>query len=1170
MTPCTFVDRLPDFLAGELDEAETIALERHLPGCRLCLRDLERLTYFPELEPLRHAESTTDTWPNPPFLRKLALTSRVDDSPRTAATPTMPAMPTLPGYVLDAELGRGGMGVVYKATERNLRRPVALKMILAGAHASPRELDLFRTEAAVVAKLEHPHIIRIHAIGDHDGLPFLSLEFLSGGSLADKLANQPQPLRPSAQLLETLAAAVAFAHQRGIVHRDLKPGNILIAEDGTAKISDFGLAKRLDDGRTGVSASGVVGTPNYMAPEQVSGKGTLGPAVDIYALGAILYEMLCGHPPFRGETPFDTLLQVSHQEPVAPRQLRPNVDRDLETICLKCLDKSPANRYASALALADDLHRYLAGEPIRARPASTWTRAAKWARRRPGVAALLTGIVGLAIVSFGLVTYLWNRAESNAANERSARLENERLSAGVWIDQAASLCEKGDVGEGLLSYAKALELAERCGAADLEHVARVNLAGWPGQLIRQRSTFAHRSQVNVVAYSPDGKRFLTAGADQMVRIWNTDSGTEAMPPFKHAAAVASAVFSPDGRSIAVGCDTVDDDSGADAVLWDLTTRAARHFPQRARVHSLAFAPKGDALLTVSTESAQVWDLKTGQRSIPPLRHDGNRVAVARFSPDGSMILTGGTDHAARLWDATTGAERVSPLVHPGPGTIRAAAFRPDGAVVVTGGQDGDARLWEVATGKRIGAPLPHHGLVTCCDFSPDGRILAVGCRLNESGIANRRDVEVGGEVKLWKMDEAAYLATLPHPLTVITLAFSRDSRWLMTGGMDDRARLFDAETGSMIGKPLLHDGPVVALAFDPRDGRTALTGCAGSDPGVAHLWELPPPREFGPPLEIDKRVRFARFHPARPEVLLASDQQPGLRVLDLVEKKLLPPKMLDGAPFFRADLSAEGRWLLAWDGKRVVRIFDLDAGRLERTIEPDDALRATAFSPSADTLWTGTNDGRILHWDRVSGTRLGVAVPVHGYLIALSAPNDSDLDWIESDDRNVRLCSWTSAEGRVERWQQPGRVVEGALWRTGNRVVTGDWNATARLRDATTGKTIGPAYQHGDSRILCISFSDDHRVVATGAWDKSARLWDVATGKLLGPPLRHRESVFRIALNRDATLGVTGGEALGSLIWKLPQEMPGTAAEIRARIEDLAGLTFDEYGHDRKPGARPR
>jgi eukaryotic-like serine/threonine-protein kinase len=1159
MAQCEFEDRLPIYLAEKLDAAETGVLERHIGACDRCQEHLEQLTSAPSLDRWRNLHDTpTGRVPSLAFLGELrTLNYAANSRPRSAKAAV--AAPTIPGYDIDSELGRGGMGVVYRATERNLHRTVALKMILTGAHASPRELDRFRAEAGVVATLEHPHIIRIHAIGDHEGLPFLSLEFMSGGNLAQKLAKQPQPARSSAESIETLARTVAFAHRRGIIHRDLKPANILLANDGTAKISDFGLAKRLDEGGTGATVSGIVGTPNYMAPEQVSGNGAVGSAVDVYALGAVLYEMLCGHPPFQGETPFDTLLQVSHQEPVPPRRLRPTIDRDLETICLKCLEKSPTNRYLSALTLAEDLRRYLAGEPIHARPASPWMRAVKWSQRRPVVAALLASIVGLAIVSFGLVTYLWNRAESNAANERVARLENERLSAGVWIDQAASLCEKGDVGEGLLSYAKAFELAERCGAADLEHVARVNLAGWPGHLVRQRSTFAHRSQVNVVAYSPDGTRFLTAGTDRMVRIWRTDTETEAMPPFDHAAAVASAVFSPDGRSIAVGCGNADD-SGAEAVVWDLATRATLHLPHRASVVSVAFSSKGDALLTVCAESAQLWDRATGQRRVPPLRHKGHLTAVAQLSPDGSKIVTGGTDHAAHLWDATTGEEHMPPLAHPGPGTIRAVAFRPDGAAVVTGGDDGDACLWDVATGNQIGAPLPHHGLVTCCAFSPDGRILAVGCRLNEAGIANRRDVEVGGEVKLWKMNEAAYLATLPHPLTVLALAFSNDGRWLMTGGMDDRARLFDADTGSMIGKPLLHDGHVVALAFDPRDGRTALTGCAGAEPGVAHLWELPPPRDFGPPLEIDKRVMFARFHPNRPEVLLAGDQQPGLRVLDVGEKKLIAPMFMDAAPFFLPDLSADGRWLLAWDRKRSIRIFDLDEKHLFRSIEQDDMLRAAAFSPSADTLWTGTNDGRILHWDRASGNAIGAAVRARGYLIALSPPNDTDLVWLESDDRDVRLCSWTPAQGRIELWQQPGRVVEGAIWREGNRVVTGDWNASARLRDATTGKTIGPAYQNGDSRIICISFSDDHRIVATGAWDKSARLWDVATGKLLGPPLRHRDSVFRIALNRDATFAVTGGEAFGSMMWNLPQEMPGTAAAIRSRIEDLAGLRFDAYG----------
>jgi tetratricopeptide (TPR) repeat protein len=321
-----------------------------------------------------------------------------------------------------AELGRGGMGVVYKARHLRLNRLVALKMILAGAYAGPRDLARLRSEAEAVARLQHPNITQIYAIEEQDGQPFLALELVNGVGLHKHLGREPLSFGRAAALAETLARAVFYAHQRGVVHRDLKPSNVLIAADGTPKITDFGLAKLLDAQGGPTATEGLLGTPNYMAPEQARGRGKdIGPAADIYSLGAILYELLTGRPPFRGGTVLETLDQVRAQEPHAPHRLRRGLPRDLETICLKCLDKDPARRYGSAEDLADDLRRFLNHEPIAARPTPWWRRVGKWARRRPTaavvVAAALMLLVGVP------AALLWSRVEE------AARLD--RLRAGV-------------------------------------------------------------------------------------------------------------------------------------------------------------------------------------------------------------------------------------------------------------------------------------------------------------------------------------------------------------------------------------------------------------------------------------------------------------------------------------------------------------------------------------------------------------------------------------------------------------------------------------------------------------------------------------------------------------------------------------------------------------------
>jgi serine/threonine protein kinase/tetratricopeptide (TPR) repeat protein len=368
----------------------------------------------------------------------------------------------LPGSVVLGELGRGGMGVVYKARQSSLKRLVALKMILAGPYARADQLARFQIEAEAVARLQHPNIVQIYEVAERNGVRFLCLEFIEGGNLLQKLARTPQPPAEAARLLAVLARAVHYAHQRGIIHRDLKPENVLLTADGTPKIADFGLAKQLDDDAF-KSHGGPMGTPSYMAPEQTdAGRGTIGPATDVYALGAILYEMLTGRPPFRAATVQDTLDQVRHQDPVPPRRLQPTVPRDLETICLKCLRKEVYNRYASALALADDLGRFLAKEPITARPVSVWERGLKWARRRPAVAGLLLAS-GAALLSLLLALGLYlneERRQSRQELEHRLGVERSLKEAKELVGSAQAAHRLGRLADSARDVSRALDKLE--------------------------------------------------------------------------------------------------------------------------------------------------------------------------------------------------------------------------------------------------------------------------------------------------------------------------------------------------------------------------------------------------------------------------------------------------------------------------------------------------------------------------------------------------------------------------------------------------------------------------------------------------------------------------------------------------------------------------------------
>ncbi|MFI5459234.1 MAG: protein kinase [Isosphaerales bacterium] len=347
-------------------------------------------------------------------------------------------LPSVSGYQVMERLGEGGMGVVYKARQLGLNRLVALKMIRGGSQARPENFKRFTTEAEAVAKLRHPNILQIYDIGEANGLPYVALELLDGGSLDDRLAGTPQPGGFAAELLATLARAVHVAHEAAIIHRDLKPSNVLYTSDGVPKITDFGLAKRIDSDDHQTESGQIMGSPSYMAPEQARGHSReVGPAADVYALGAILYDTLTGRPPFKGETPMETVRQVIDEEPVPPARLVPRLPRDLETICLKCLHKEPARRYETAQALADDLAHYLRGEPILARPTSAWERAGKWAKRRPWAAAALVfsiiaflGVIG-GVFLYQRSSFLWSLQQVQEGN---------RL-----IDQASQAKDRDDL-----------------------------------------------------------------------------------------------------------------------------------------------------------------------------------------------------------------------------------------------------------------------------------------------------------------------------------------------------------------------------------------------------------------------------------------------------------------------------------------------------------------------------------------------------------------------------------------------------------------------------------------------------------------------------------------------------------------------------------------------------
>jgi hypothetical protein len=565
MSRCPVHDDLKRFLAGQLAAPEYAAAAEHVRACSDCQATCARLAAARESDtvdldvppphapgPLNGRSAHADAPTVRLWRHQLAL--RTGERPVKAGSsfditfPSWPSAqhtPTVPGYDILGELGRGGMGVVFKARQVRLNRLVALKMIHAGELTDADTLARFRTEAEAVARLQHPNIVQIYEVGEADGRPYFSLEYVGGGSLAQRAAGRAQPPAQAAAVVEVLARAVHYAHSQGVIHRDLKPGNILLADDPSAspKVADFGLAKYPtpaaadSPSRRGL----VVGTPQYMAPESYTSPATVGPLADVYALGAILYELLTGRPPFRGANAVDTLLQVRLLEPLPPRVWQPKTPRDLETIALKCLEKEPRLRYPSARDLADDLRRFQAGVPIRARPASLTERAWKLTRRHPAITALSVTAAAVIVVLFAGMTSRWRQAESErVATAAALAVAEERLAQAeqsLYLSRIAQAHDHARAGR----FAPAAELLRQCQPVE----TRPDRRGWEWHYL-QRFCNDGRDPVSVLpsgsgqvtasgfrgvaaeAISPDGRRSAVVGADGLIVIRDTATGQDVL------------------------------------------------------------------------------------------------------------------------------------------------------------------------------------------------------------------------------------------------------------------------------------------------------------------------------------------------------------------------------------------------------------------------------------------------------------------------------------------------------------------------------------------------------------------------------------------------------------------------------------------------------------------
>ncbi len=1021
---------------------------------------------------------------------------------------------------------------MYKARHLRLDRLVALKMIRAGAGAQPDDLARFEAEARAVAAIDHPNIVKIFEIGEHDGLPYFSLEFLEGGSLADRIDGKPQPTDHAAQIVETLARAMAVAHRRGIVHRDIKPANVLIAGDGTPKIADFGLVKRLeaDSGQTGTGW--ILGSPSYMAPEQTTGAEKAGPAVDQYALGATLYEMLTGRPPFRGSSIIDTLDLIRTAEPVAPSQLLPRMPRDLETICLKALQKDPERRYPDVAAMADDLRRFRAGEPIVARPVSRPERAWRWCRRNPIVALLLGAVAASLLLGMAGTSYYAvqasNRAHDALASARIAREEKARSDL-RWYAAESTLAQKDWEQGEIASLEKRLDVLEPRSPEqpDLRSFEWYHLK----RLCRlDMSTLAGDSApVRCVAFSPDGKLLASAsgnfGQPGEIKVWDVATGGERFCLTGHKDFVSCVAFSPDGRRLASANGGVY--TPGEIKIWDpaggreLSTLPAHTAP----VRGLAFSPDGRMLASFSVGvspggvilpgEVKVWDAVDGRQlaRIPgtdPAHLTSTSSALAfrptRAAPQGQLALVDG--RTVRVCDPTTGKE----IIHLSKqlNTLICLAYSPDGRRLAVGGSDG-AKVWDADSGSEIQAFHNNQGIVDLA-YSPDGRRLAAAAGNN---IVQVWDVTTGD----------AALVLHGHTDTVASVAFSPDGWRLASAGGDGTVRLWDATASTESTELSKYFGKLNDMAFGP-DGRRLAIVC---DTYLARVL----------------------------------DTTTGVEIFKLTGHC---------AKVFGVAYSPDGRRLASAGEDRTVRVWDATNGAEIFCLRGHTApVWAVEFSPDGQRLASISRlapiggsavSGEVVIWDLKSGqsvlTLPGLTESGNGSIANVTFSPDGQY-LATSEGRTVRV--WNAVTGgEVLRLPSQGAIVTKVAYsRDGSRLAAASRDGSVKIWDALTGEPRVTVRGHA-SAVWGLTYSPDGRrlVTAAGGYNKGGellyseiKLWDALTGQEIFALHGSLAQSPRVAFDRSGQRLAANGDR-GVTIW----EGVSPAAELANEREAASLVKF--------------
>jgi len=978
-------------------------------------------------------------------------------------------------YELLRELGRGGMGVVYRARQISLNREVALKLILPGPFASEDFLRRFQTEAEIIGRLPHPNIVAIYEIGDRGGQPYFSMQYVPGKTLADLKGDFSLPPSAVAGLMVTVARAVQYMHDRAVLHRDLKPTNVLLDEKGQPRITDFGLAKRLDKMDEFTLTGQILGTPAYASPEQISAKSRdLTVRSDVYSLGAILYFLLTGLPPIVADSLAATFKAVSETEPPPLRQIKSSIPRELETICLKCLAKEPGGRYETAEALARDIERWLAGKPINAKPVGLLGQQWLWIKRNP-VVSTLCAILLLSILAgtVGIVRE-WRLSERNRIHADNSRGQMLATTIRVQAQKAEELFDQHKPHEAL---------------AMLAANVRLDPGNW-AVVSRLRSALTYRSFVHPVMpplddgssllaaqMSSDGSRIVTQGVGDRMRLWDAASGRPIGPSVELPGTLIEVAISENSQTFITVVPS-------DAVcFWDARTGGQLgRFPCAGTSGAASISKDGFcAILGMTNGDITIFDRRKPGGEKRWKAHTGLVNSVG-FYANGRIFVSGSDDHSAKLWDVRNDFKLMLAIDHSN--DVNSASVSPDGKRLVTfSARTNLSRLWEVPSGRLVAtlndsAPAVFEGV-----FSPDSTRIVVG---DDQGVAFLYDAATGRQI----------LRYGGHSKKILTFDFSPDGQQVATCGFDNTAQIWDIHSGMPLSELIPHENMATVVQFDSTGRRLLTCGMTG---GV-HLWDIFP--RAAPPL---------RASPGEPLIAMALSPDDGglwtiskagaVRVWDPRTCAVVRTVCEGGStPLERAQFNRAVTLAVSLRAGNLLSILNLTNGAV--TSIPglaNEFLRyAFDFSPDGGRLAFAAQNDLFIYDVRTGQLLLGplrCTSPVERFshcVTGLRYSPDGGKIAMSCDALHARV--WNASNGAVlGDFPHQALVTSVDFSPDGGCLLTSSADDTARIWALTNSTAPLQVLRHHDW-VRAAIFSKDGQKVLTGTFGTRAYLWDTKTG----------------------------------------------------------------------------